>query len=161
MTGMSSLLVVGGSKADGVFAGTMQKVSPAPMRRQLTARRWAMVIECRRCSRRRKAAPGALRPATRLTMSRRSMTRAHEIKWIWKDSFETASPRRKTNIWPLRLKDKPVPGVLQPLRQPSLRPGLPDAGHLETGGWHRHDGLASLHRMPVLHGGLPVWFAQL
>jgi hypothetical protein len=33
---------------------------------------------------------------------------------------------------------------------------------METGiGWIGYDGLASLYRMPLLHGRMPLWIAQL
>ena len=55
-----------------------------------------------------------------------------------------------------------LPGALQPLREPALRAGLPHQGHLEAAaGRHRDDGLAPLHRLPLLHGGLPLRRAQL
>ena len=39
---------------------------------------------------------------------------------------------------------------------------MPDASNVETGiGWTRYDGLAPLHRMPVLHGRMPLRIAQL
>jgi ferredoxin len=44
---------------------------------------------------------------------------------------------------------------VQPLRQPALRAGLPDPGDLEASRRHRDDGLAPLHRLPLLHGRLP------
>ncbi len=47
-------------------------------------------------------------------------------------------------------------GSLQPLREPALRAGLPHAGHLQAGGRDRDDGLPPLHRLPVLHGRLPL-----
>ena len=39
--------------------------------------------------------------------------------------------------------------------------GVPHAGNLEERRRHCDDGLASLHRLPLLHCGLPLWFAQL
>jgi hypothetical protein len=42
-----------------------------------------------------------------------------------------------------------------------MRPRLSHAGDLEKrNGRARHDGLAPLHRVPVLHGGMPVWIAK-
>ncbi len=46
--------------------------------------------------------------------------------------------------------------ALQPLRQSPLRPGVSHQGHLPAGGRHRHDGHAPLHRLPLLHGRLPL-----
>ena len=45
---------------------------------------------------------------------------------------------------------------LQPLRQSSLCAGLPDPGDLQAGRRDRDDGLPPLHRLPVLHGRLPL-----
>ena len=50
---------------------------------------------------------------------------------------------------------------MQPLRRSALRARLPHGGHLEARRRHRDDGLAPLHRLPLLHGGLPVRLAQL
>ena len=49
----------------------------------------------------------------------------------------------------------PVMVLVQPLRQPAVRARVPDAGDLEARGRHRRDGLAPLHRMPLLHRRLP------
>ena len=49
---------------------------------------------------------------------------------------------------------------VQSLRGSAVHARLPHSGHLEARGWHRDDGLASLHWLPLLHCSLPVWVAQ-
>ena len=68
-----------------------------------------------------------------------------------------AGAREDAHVDPGRAR----PRALQPLREPSVHPCLSDRCHVEAGRWHRDDGRAPLHRLPVLHGGLPVRGAQL
>ena len=85
-----------------------------------------------------------------------------EIKWIWTEEFETAFPSQELHYLRTGPRGQADPAAVQPLRQPPLRPGLPDPGDLEAGvGRHRDDGLAPLHRLPVLHRRLSLRLAQL
>ena len=45
---------------------------------------------------------------------------------------------------------------LPALREPGLHQGVPRAGHVPARGRPRDAGPAALHRLPVLHGGLPL-----
>ena len=54
-----------------------------------------------------------------------------------------------------------VYGALQSLRQSSLREGVSGQGDLPSGRRYRHDGLPSVHRMPILHGRLPLRRSKL
>ncbi len=45
---------------------------------------------------------------------------------------------------------------VQSLRESALCPRLPHEGHVPAAGRHRHDGLSPLHRLPALHGRLPL-----
>ena len=45
---------------------------------------------------------------------------------------------------------------LLPLRQPAVRQSLSDAGDLQDGQRHRQRELRTLHRLSLLHGGLPL-----
>ena len=49
-----------------------------------------------------------------------------------------------------------VPPALQPLHQSPLRARLPHAGHLQDGRRDCRHGLSPLHRLPFLHGRLPL-----
>ena len=86
---------------------------------------------------------------------------AHEVKWIWKEPYERFSRTARIGYARASLAcSQPCRccATTAPIR---LHARLPDAGHLEARGRHGDDGLAPLHRLPVLHGRLPVWFAQL
>ena len=48
------------------------------------------------------------------------------------------------------------PEIVQPLRELALLPGLPDGRHLPFPGWRRPGGPELLHRLPLLHPGLPL-----
>ena len=63
--------------------------------------------------------------------------------------------------WTIDARGQKFSPDVQPLHQSSLLPRLPDQGYLEKGGRRRHDGSTPLYRMPVLHGGLPLWGAKL
>jgi hypothetical protein len=69
--------------------------------------------------------------------------RAHEVKWIWTEPFGTVCP------------------AVQPLRRPALYARVPHAGDVEARRRHCDDGLASLHRLPLLHCRMPLRIAQL
>ena len=49
-----------------------------------------------------------------------------------------------------------LPGPVPALPQPAVREGLPDPGDLEGEGRDRRRRLRLVHRLPLLHGGLPV-----
>ena len=81
----------------------------------------------------------------------------NEVKWIWSDDFETAFHSPGVPLHPRGSQGQTDPAAVQPLRQPAVHPGLPHPGDLEARfGRHRHDGLAPLHRLPLLRGRLPV-----
>ena len=51
--------------------------------------------------------------------------------------------------------------TLQPVREPALRPGLPGGGHLPDPGRGGAGGPDLVHRLRLLHHGLPLWCAFL
>ena len=84
-----------------------------------------------------------------------------EVNWIWPRAVRSRLSRREPSPPARRVDQKTArPGSLQPLRQPALRAGLPHGGHLPEAGRHRDDGLPPLHRVPVLHGRLPLRGAE-
>ena len=52
-------------------------------------------------------------------------------------------------------------GRLPAVREPALHEGLPDRRHLEGAGRHRRHRLRLVHRLPLLHGRLPLRGAAL
>ena len=120
-------------------------------------KRWAMVIDQQKCAK-EKDCVKCIKACHKAHNVPQIPDRAHEVKWIWKERFENAFQRRERAGG---ARGPAGPDPLQPLRQSAVRARLPDAGHLETRRRHRDDGLAPLHRLPLLHGGLPVRLAQL
>ena len=56
-----------------------------------------------------------------------------------------------------RAHQSPAVAALQPLFFSCLHQGVSDRGYLEARGRCRDDGLASLHWLSLLHGGLSLW----
>ena len=54
-----------------------------------------------------------------------------------------------------------VPGRLPAVPKPAVHEGVPDGRHLDGAGRHRRHRLRLVHRLPLLHGGLPVRRAPL
>jgi len=88
--------------------------------------------------------------------------RKNEIKWIWAEDFESTFRDEEFRYLRRDLQGKPTLAAVQPLRQPAVHPGLSDESNLEaTRRRHRDDGLAPMHRLPLLHRGLPLRVAEL
>lgn len=103
----ASLLVAAGEKVTGAFSGTFQKVAPAPGGEALTVRRWAMVIDVPKCSQKQGCTKcsDACHAAHNVP---KINGHAHEVKWIWEDSFENIFPSQENEYVASALKDKPV-----------------------------------------------------
>jgi hypothetical protein len=57
----------------------------------------------------------------------------HEIKWIWETHYHNAFPDNANAHQSEEIHHRPFPGAVQPLRESSLRAGLPDPGDLQAG----------------------------
>ena len=128
----------------------------------LIAKQWALVIDTRQFHSEADVEPlvqrlplGAQRPAHDRTALGDQVDLGDRVRARLHAARPTTGLSRVGRATPL-------PGAVQPLREPALRAGLPDQGHLQAApGRHRDDGLPPLHRLPVLHGRLPLRRAQL
>ena len=122
--------------------------------------RWAMVVDPRKC-----LDQGDCTKCIDVCDHAHNIPRftdpAHEVKWIWKEPFEDAFPFLELEHAPDDLRDQPVMVLCNHCDEPAVRAGVPDAGDVEAQRRHRDDGLAPLHRLPLLHGGVSVRLAQL
>ncbi len=120
--------------------------------------RWGMVIDLQKC--RKKDGCGACIKACETAHNvPRIAEPAHQVKWIWTEPFANVFPFAQTEY--TQQSRDPGPAHVQSLRRSALHAGLPHAGDMETRRWHRDDGLSPLHRLPLLHGRLCLWFSQL
>ena len=104
-------------------------------------RRWVMVIDLAKCDGCGKCTDGLLQ-----------------------DAFRPAGPAVDQGPADAgREAHRPLllPAALLPLRQPALHQGLPGGRDVQAAGRNRADRQRALHRLPVLHGRLPVRRAEL
>ena len=95
-------------------------------------------------------------------MSRRFADPAHEVKWIWKEPFENGLPCPADRLHAASyLANSQLPVLCNHCANPPCVRVCPTQATWKRGRRHRDDGLAPLHRLPVLHGRLPVRLAQL
>ena len=86
----------------------------------------------------------------------------NEVKWIWTEDFETAFHEQEFHYIREDLKGKPTLLLCNHCDNPPCTRVCPTQATWKRAiRWGRDDGLASLHRMPILRCRLPVRFAQL
>ena len=137
--------------------GTRRSAKAVPPR--VKGPRWAMAVDtAAKCARlaelhqvHRGLPPGAQRAAIPDPRARGALDLARSPSSV-------PSAARKTEYSPINAA--PAMVLCNHCDNPRVRPRLPHPGHLEARRRHRDDGLASLHRLPLLHGGLPVRLAQ-
>ena len=163
LAGISSILGIGATAVakpeNPLFTGLTKGVDTN--KEALTAKHWAMVVDMSKF----KTEEDIKKVVTACHTTHNVPDFGNikdEVKWIWKESYEHTFPAQENPYMEREDQGDAVPGPLQPLRKAGLRPGLPDPGDVQAQtGRHRHDGHASLHRLPVLHGGLPLRRAEL
>jgi Fe-S-cluster-containing dehydrogenase component len=89
ITGIS-MLAVTGEKFAGNFAGAMQSNSPDSPQ-ALTAGRWAMVIDLKKCAR-EEGCTKCIDACHRCHNVPNIDNKAHAVKWIWKEDFQHSFP---------------------------------------------------------------------
>ena len=85
-----------------------------------------------------------------------AVAQRYEVKWLWTEHFHNAFPGDAPAHMAEKVEHMPFLVLCNHCAQSSLRPGVSHQGHLPAGGRHRHDGHAPLHRLPLLHGRLPL-----
>ncbi len=102
MSGLS-LLALASKKAVQAVTVAVQSLPMVPR----TAKRWAMVVDMRRCLQDR----GCTKCMDACHLSHnvpRFKDRNHEVKWIWKEPFQDAFPGQQSDYTLAALKDQPV-----------------------------------------------------
>ena len=159
IAGISSILGLGASAAatasHNIWVKGIQPPDVETNKEALTAQHWAMVVDMSKFK---------TEEDFQKTISACHTTHnvpdygniKDEIKWIWKTKYENAFPDQD-NPYNDKMKEMPFIVMCNHCENPGMRSGLSDAGDLQAQiGRHRDDGHASLHRLPVLHGRLPI-----
>ena len=159
---IAGLGVVGlaGAPASRRWPGGQDTEVTEPGASRLTAERWAMVVDLNKC-REEKGCDDCIAACHRAHNVPDFDNPKDEIKWIWKEDFHTAFPDLSTTI---SGEDLSIPRFWCSATTATTRPASGSARPRPPGGGrgrHRHDGLAPLHRLPVLRRGLPLRLAQL
>jgi hypothetical protein len=128
----------------------------------LSAKQWAMVIDTRKLQTAEDLEP-IIDACNKIhNIPTAIENKNHEIKWIWDAHYHNAFTDKTNNFLRRRGRAQAVSGAVQPLRESALRAGLPHPGDLQARKRrHRTDGFPPLHRLPFLHGRLPLRLPQL
>ena len=150
IAGLSALAGLGAKSAFELLApGKVEAALPL-----MEGKRWAMVIDMRHMT------------EEIMRKCREACHHVHnvpefgdpkvEIKWIWEEEFEHAFPDQENDYVADKIKHQDFLLLCNHCSNPPCH-----RGNLAAGGRNRHDGLASVHRVPVLHGRLPVRVQEL
>jgi len=104
ITGLS-LVALAAKKSMGAFirAGSNQPASPPGV---LAARRWAMVVDARKCLKKERC-DLCIKACNRSHNVPEISDRRHEVKWIWKEPFEDAFVSEKSEYANAMFQEKP------------------------------------------------------
>jgi Fe-S-cluster-containing dehydrogenase component len=105
VTGLS-LLAAAGERLVGAFFGTFP-VKAAPPAGGLTARRWAMVIDLPKCLE-KEGCTKCIEACNAVHNVPQIADPAHQVKWIWRDSFEKVFPTQENEFLAASLRDKTI-----------------------------------------------------
>jgi molybdopterin-containing oxidoreductase family iron-sulfur binding subunit len=100
--GLSALGLTGKTALDAFALQPPHEPAPTP-----AGTRWAMVIDSKKCLDAGDCTK-CLEACHRTHNVPAIANRAHEVKWIWKESFEHTFPSLQTDYPPDALRDKPV-----------------------------------------------------
>ncbi len=94
ITGCAVAGAIAGGKLGGLVAGAEDaEYLPAPG--ALTARRWGMVVDTRKC-RKQEGCKDCIRACHQAHNVPQIPDKTREVKWIWKEKFEHAFPSQET-----------------------------------------------------------------
>ena len=154
--GLGSLMVVnalGQTEASPKFTANLQG---------LTAKRWAMAIDMKKCW---EKGPSGLRiaclPATRPIMFRISGPKKKRSSGYGKEKYENTFPGQQGGMEPEEIREKPFLVLCNHCTHAPCTRVCPTQGHFQKGRWNYDDGFPPLHRLPVLHGWLPLRIQEL
>jgi Fe-S-cluster-containing dehydrogenase component len=128
----------------------------------LLEKHWAMVIDTRKLQHEEDIEP-LIEVCHAIHNVPHFENKNHEIKWIWETHYHNAFPAQMpTHTSRKRFDHRPFLVLCNHCQKPPMRAGLPDPCDLQAGKRrHRTDGFPPLHRLPFLHGGLPLRLPQL
>jgi Fe-S-cluster-containing dehydrogenase component len=136
LTGVSLLGLVG-KKVIGAFSGAAQAPAP-PSQGGLTARRWAMVIDARKCLR-EQGCDSCIHACHTIHNVPSFRDRAHDVKWIWKEPFEKAFPTLENEYTEAALHEQPVLVFCNHCNEPPCVRVCPTQAT-----WKREDGIVMM-----------------
>ena len=105
ITGLS-LAALATKRAAGAFTGLNQNQPPAAPK-TLSARRWAMVVDERKCIK-KEGCDLCIKACNRTHNVPEIGDRRHEIKWIWKERFKDAFISERSEYANAVFQDKPT-----------------------------------------------------
>jgi molybdopterin-containing oxidoreductase family iron-sulfur binding subunit len=132
-----SLLVAAGKKLGVVFADAAQNAAFAPSR-ALTAGRWAMLVDISKCLEKEDCTK-CIQACDRSHNVPEFTEPAHQVKWIWKASFENVFPSQQHDYVMDRLKEKPVLALCNHCSEPPCVRVCPTQAT-----WKRADGIVMM-----------------
>ena len=164
ITGLGTLFGLGGKvTTDLVFKGRIEAQETRPDAGALVGKRWAMVVDTKKCI--EKISKDGCRDCSIACHAVHNVpdfgNPKDEIKWIWQDSFEHVFPNQHHPFTSESLEGAPFLAFCNHCDNPPLCAGVPHQGHVQAGRWYRLDGFPSLHRLPLLYGGMPLRFEKL
>ena len=121
------LLALAGSKA----VRAVSEPAEAPAAAQPAQARWGMVIDLQKC-RQDAGCKDCIAACNAAHNVPQIPDRAHEVKWIWKEPFESVFRTLQTDYTRQDFTRHPIPVLCNHCENPALRARLPHAGNLEA-----------------------------
>ncbi len=94
ITGCAVAGAIAGGKLTGLVAGA-EDADYAPAPEALTARRWGMVVDTKKC-RKEEGCTDCIRACHEAHNVPQIPDKTREVKWVWKEKFEHAFPSHET-----------------------------------------------------------------